>query len=130
MTRAGTLALVLAAGLAGGGHAASSTDPRDAARLARALAGRTPGAPLRCVDRARLADMESHGSTILYGGTGRRLFRNDTVGNCAGLGRGDILVTRSFGSELCAGDIATTVNPSSGVLSGSCSLGPFVPYTR
>jgi hypothetical protein len=71
--------------------------------------------------------------TILFRSGSRRVYRNDLVGSCNGLGRGGYaLVTRSFGGsgQLCRGDIAHTVDTASGMFGGSCVIGEFVPYTR
>lgn len=69
--------------------------------------------------------------TILFRDGPNRVWRNDVVGPCNGLGRpGTALVTRQFGSgTLCRGEIAQIVDTSAGFTIGSCSLGDFVPYT-
>ncbi|MFN3434777.1 MAG: hypothetical protein ACK4ZY_10295, partial [Sphingomonas sp.] len=71
-----------------------------------------------------------YGPTLIYT-VGRGLkYRTDTAGGCERVGRGDILITRSPQSQLCQGDIATTVDSASRTFSGSCSFGPFVRYSR
>lgn len=106
------------------------TGARDRERLERALAGLNPGEPVRCLRHDQFNQIRTFQGTILYVAGRNRLWRNDVVGTCAGLRRGDIVVTRSFGSQVCDGDIIQTRSPTGGFLSGSCSLGKFTPYTR
>jgi len=103
---------------------------REQARFERALAGLTPGEPVNCIRRDQFNEIRTFEGTILYVAGRNRLWRNDVVGGCPGLRRGDIVVTRSFGSQLCNGDIIQTRAPTGGFLSGTCSLGKFTPYTR
>ena len=66
--------------------------------------------------------------TILYR-DGRTTYVNKPLGSCNLLSRGSYaLVTRSQGSQLCRGDIATVTDVTSGTTVGSCALGDFVPY--
>lgn len=106
------------------------SNARDQARLERTLAGLTPGEPLRCIRRDQFNEMRTFDGTILYVAGRGRIWRNQVVGNCAGLRRGDIVVSKTFGGQYCDGDIIQTRSPTGGFLSGSCSLGKFTPYTR
>jgi hypothetical protein len=106
------------------------SDARDRARLDKALAGLTPGAPTKCLRRDQANEIRTFEGTILYVAGRNRLWRNDVVGDCAGLRRGDIVVSKSFGSQNCDGDVIETRSPTGGALTGSCSLGAFTPYTR
>lgn len=110
--------------------AAEQSDARGRARLEKALAGLTPGEPMRCLRHEQVNQIRTFDGTILYVAGRNRLWRNDVVGNCAGLRRGDIVVSKTFGSQYCEGDIIQTRSPTGGFLSGSCSLGRFTPYTR
>ena len=105
----------------------------DQARLAKRLAGLVPGPPQTCVDQFQLRDaqLSSYGTTILYTLGSGIAYRSDTNG-CTGVGGNgrNILVTKTFSSQLCQGDIATTVDNSSRFPTGSCSFGPFVRYAR
>lgn len=103
---------------------------REQARFERTLAGLTPGEPVSCLRRDEFNEIRTFEGTILYVAGRNRVWRNDVVGDCPGLRRGDIVVTRSFGSRVCDGDIIQTRAPTGGFLSGSCSLGKFTPYTR
>lgn len=128
MIRAAVPVLVLLAGCTT--TATEQSDARERARLERALAGLTPGEPIRCLRRDQYNEIRPFGGTILYVAGRNRLWRNDVVGNCAGLRRDDIVVTRSFGGQACDGDIVQTRARNGGFLTGSCSLGKFTPYTR
>lgn len=116
--------------LAGCTTTAEQSDARDRARLEKALAGLTPGEPMRCLRHEQVNQIRTFDGTILYVAGRNRLWRNDVVGNCAGLRRGDIVVSKTFGSQYCEGDIIQTRSPTGGFPSGSCSLGRFTPYTR
>lgn len=128
MIRVAVPALLLLAGCAT--TATEQSDTRGRARLEKALAGLTPGEPMRCLHRDRFNQIRTFDGTILYVAGRNRMWRNDVVGNCAGLRRGDIVVSKTFGSQYCEGDIIQTRSPTGGFLSGSCSLGKFTPYTR
>jgi hypothetical protein len=93
------------------------------------LAGKVAGPPTRCLPLFRTNDIVTiDENTILYR-DGRTIYVNRTLGSCYGLGRfNNTLVTRTFGSSLCHGDIARVVDPTTGVTAGSCALGDFVPY--
>jgi hypothetical protein len=114
--------------------APASNARREATRLAndakitKALANLTPGAPVPCISLATPMSSSLYGGTILYRNSGRLTYRNDTRGICGS--RDDILVTRSWGSQLCRGDVVRTVDRLSGFHTGSCVLGDFVPYRR
>ncbi len=101
------------------------------AELGKALAGKSAGKPQSCI---RLRDTRSTQQigdrTIMYEVSRKLTYRNDPVGGCFGLSRKDTLLTRTFGDELCRGDLVTPIDLISGSQSGSCILGDFVPYRR
>lgn len=103
---------------------------RDAAALEKALRGLTPQAPVHCINPADVTEMETHRDTILYIQGRGKLWRVNTVGTCDGLKRGDIVVSRRNTSHICEGDIIQTRSRTGGNFTGSCSLGPLVPYSR
>ncbi|AUW56738.1 hypothetical protein C1T17_00210 [Sphingobium sp. SCG-1] len=97
--------------------------------LNKALEGKTPGPPVRCVSRDLLNDMRSVGNSIMLYRVGPKLtYRNDLGGQCHGLGSDGIPVLQSFGGEYCRGDIIRIADRQTGGFRGSCVLGPFVPY--
>lgn len=106
--------------------------PRAQRELADALAGRTPGEPMRCIPSYRAEQMQVIDDyTILYR-DGRTVYVQRPRGGCPGIATGGrTLVTRKFGtSDLCNGDINHTVDLRTGIMGGACVFGPFVPYTR
>ena len=130
--------LYLPLALAAAGCAATAPSPAMERRAALAqsqldakLAGYTAGAVQECLDTRTLEGPEGYGdSTLLFRDGRRRLYRTETSGSCNGIGRGDALITRQYGTRICRGDIARTADLTAGIPTGSCSFGAFVPYTR
>ncbi len=104
----------------------------DEAKLSAELKGYEQSGPsVSCVSRRDLAGNRSAGeSAIIFDGRGHTKFINRPAGGCPDLGLGRALVTRTTGSQLCRGDIATVFDPVSGVEFGGCGLGDFTPYKR
>src|SRR5436190_12855981 len=105
---------------------------KDAQKLERALAGRTPGKPVSCISNTRGSDMQIiDDHTILFreGGT---VFVQKPRGGCPGLGNGNYtLVTRLNGTNrLCSGQIGELVDRVSGFGYGSCVFDEFLPYRK
>lgn len=130
---------LLPAALLIGGTAALSADTKgyqarqaaqDKVELDKQLAGLVPGKPQTCIDPIRYRDTTRVGDTILYKNGRNDIMRTDTGGGCFGLRRGDAIVTKTFGSQLCRGDIVRTVDLTSHIPSGSCSFGDFIPYRK
>jgi hypothetical protein len=110
----------------------SQPEQRTAAAQAtydRLTAGKSPGPAAKCLPLQRSNDMVViDDDTILYR-DGRTTYVNKPLGSCNLLSRGSYaLVTRSQGSQLCRGDIATVTDVTTGTTVGSCALGDFVPY--
>jgi hypothetical protein len=98
---------------------------------ARELAGRSVGAPQRCVliqpaESLRTSDNDRH--TLLYG-SGRTMWANHLDRSC-GFGRDDVLITEPVGSYYCRGDLVRSIDRFSHIPGPACVLGDFVPYTR
>ena len=133
---AAVTALALAPGLAGCAQtpqqqlATQEANAAAATALAKDLAGLTPDRSSSCMPRYPTTQVKAYGPTIVYTVSRGLKFRSDTAGGCERVGRGDILITRSPQSQLCQGDIATTVDSASRTFSGSCSFGPFIRYTK
>ena len=103
----------------------------EAERLDKRLANYTAGTPKRCVSLRNLSGPESYGDGTLVFSNGRNLlYRNDTRGSCRKIGQGRALVTKTWGSEVCSGDIAQVADLSAGYVTDNCGLGEFVPYRR
>ena len=123
-------AALLAAGCATDvDHEARSEDE---ARLAEELAGYEQSGPARaCVAMRDLGGNRSAGeAAIIFGGTGRNLWVNRPAAGCPKLGVGQALQTRTSGTQLCSGDIATVFDTTNGMSYGGCALGEFTPYRR
>jgi hypothetical protein len=127
-----TIPLLLLTMLATGAQAAETRpalDPAEARQLARELDGKQAGKPVTCVSTMNGNNLRALGDHVLIYRVGRKLvYRNDLLGTCHGLRRGDTLVMHIQGSQYCRGDIAHVINPYSGSWTGSCALGDFVPY--
>ncbi len=113
-----------------GRFAAQQADAAAAAKLEQALAGLTPGPSNNCLPRYPTTQVQAYGPTLVYTVSRGLKFRTDTAGGCERVGRGDILITRLTTGQLCRGDIGTTVDSVSRILTGSCSFGPFVRYSK
>ncbi len=110
--------------------AASIDRPGDAERFAKATAGFTAGAPKECLDRRDEQGFTTAGSKLIFRYGAKLLYVNETRGGCEGASRRDAIVVNSGISRLCRGDVARAVDSRTGVESGICTLGKFVPYTR
>ncbi|MFL6725982.1 MAG: hypothetical protein ACJ8FS_05660 [Sphingomicrobium sp.] len=97
----------------------------------RELAGRSAGAPERCVliaplDSLRVSDTDRH--LLLYG-NGRTMWANQ-LGRQCGFGSDDVLVTEPVGSYYCRGDLVRSFDRFSRIPGPTCVLGDFVPFSR
>lgn len=126
-------ALILAAALAGcAADQPPAVSADDEARLAAELQGhRQDGPAIACVSQRDLTGNRSIGEgVILFSGPGGRLWVNRPPAGCPSLEPGRALVTRTPATRLCRGDIASVVEPSTGLGFGGCGLGDFTPYRR
>lgn len=114
--------------IAGATHAAR---PSPDEQLAKAIAGRTAGEPVKCIPLRDIRSTQVIDRTaIVYGGHGRTIYVNRPTSGLAFLRDDAILVTDTRSSELCNIDIVKLMDPGSRMLSGSVGLGDFVPYTK
>ena len=99
---------------------------------AAALEGRTAGADLGCVSTHELRGSRplAQGEGILFEARGDLVYVNRPPGGCPGLSEDAALSTATPAGRLCAGDVVQAFDRSSGVPSGSCTLGRFTPYRR
>jgi hypothetical protein len=111
---------------------AVSSTPKmsDAERVEKALVGRSAGKPQSCVQLRDLGSSEVIGDDIFYRSSRKLLYRNQTSGGCGHRGYGDALITRTYSSNLCRGDVVRTADLHSGFETGFCILGDFVPYKK
>jgi hypothetical protein len=99
--------------------------------LGEALAGRSEGPAVSCVNQRDLRGNRSIGEgVILFTGPGGTVYVNRPAAGCPRIDSGRTLLTRTSSTQLCRGDIVTVVEPMSGMQYGSCGLGDFTPYRR
>lgn len=114
--------------LAEGGTPVTEAPPVPAP-LARTLRGLAPVERLTCIRTIDAIEPTGAATTILFRAGRRDYYRNDTDGGCRNLARGDRITTeRVTGDRLCNGDVVRTSDRTSGVLTGSCTLGDFIRY--
>lgn len=104
----------------------------DEARLAAELRGyERAGPPVQCVSTRDLRGNRSAGETaIVFSGNGGRKWVNRPAAGCPDLRFSRALKTRTIGTRLCAGDIASVFDPLTRIEYGGCGLGDFEPYRR
>lgn len=100
------------------------------AELDKLLAGRVAGKPVECLSLPNVT-----GNTIVEGRAivyraGTRLYVNVPPDGARQLHRDDIIVTRTFGTNLCRRDVIRLLDRTSTIPHGFISLGRFVPYTK
>ena len=124
------LILLGVAGCATADTKPQALSPKEQADLNKVLDGKVAGKPVSCVSSINGRNMRAISDTTLVYQVSRTLvYKNELLGRCSGLSWGDTLVLNLQGSQYCRGDMARVVNLQSGMLSGSCALGDFVPYT-
>lgn len=103
--------------------------PKQEAELDKALAGKVAGEKVSCVNREQQTNLTViSNNVLLYKVSKKLVYKNELIGSCNGLTRGDIIITQSWGSQMCRGDFTRTADRTSGMLSGACALGDFIPY--
>jgi hypothetical protein len=120
---------LLLAACATGADTAPQLTEKQTQTLEKELAGKVPGEKVSCISQFPQTNMRViSNQVLLYKVNSKLIYKNELLGSCSGLSRGDTLITKSFGSQLCRGDIAHTADLTIGTLSGSCALGDFIPY--
>ncbi len=102
----------------------------DEAQLTKALDGLTPGKPVSCIDLRDARGTESIGDSILFRASRRLTYRNDPRGGCKASAFNETLITRTYGSQLCRGDVVRRADLTSGFETSACILGDFTPYRK
>lgn len=122
-----TLAISFATVLAWGSAAAAERDPE--AQLAKAVAGRIAGEPVRCIRLRDIRSTQIIDRTAIVYTVGSTVYVNSPAG-AAFLRRDAVLVTDTHSSELCDIDTVKLLDPGTRMLLGSVGLSTFVPYTK
>lgn len=107
---------------------ASKDDP--AAALAKITDGRVAGKPQRCVDLPQVSNTQIIDKTTIAYRIGPTWYVNQLRSGAPSLDRDDvIMVTDTFGAQLCELDNVKLIDRFAGGLRGFVILGPFIPYT-
>ena len=109
--------------------AQQSSNPEATQKMANALAGRTAGQPVNCInERSKMQILDD--STILFRDRGI-VYVQQPRGGCHGLSNGMSLIRSSFGTtRICSGDINQIVDVRTGFGTGACTYSEFVPYRK
>ena len=123
-------ALILLPLLAGCSSLPVDTSSADRA-LDAALAGRTAGAPQRCIDRTTAGGAQIvDDRTLIYNQSGRRLWLNTLPAACPSLRRDSLLIVQAFGAQMCQNDQFQPRQPNDIIAGPICRFGTFTPYDR
>lgn len=124
-------AALLAAALPAQAAAPSALTVKAEARLAKALDGRVAGKPVDCINLRDIRSSEIIDRTaILYRTSGNKLYVNRPDIGGSSLDRDDIMVTKTYSSQLCSLDTVRLLDRGTQFQSGFVGLGKFVPYTK
>jgi hypothetical protein len=122
-------ALILAAAVFSAPASAAGRDDPDT-QMAKLLDGRVAGPPVNCIQLSTVTSSTIvEGRAIVYR-SGSKLYVNQPRSGAETLDDDDVLVTRSFGSQLCSSDPVDLVSRASRFTRGFVLLGDFVPYTK
>jgi hypothetical protein len=106
--------------------------PEAEAELAKSLAGRVAGTPVRCIPTYRANDMHIIDDWTILFEDGSTIYLQNPRGGCPGIAaHRNVLISRPIPSnQLCSGDIQQLFDPVTRIGGGACVLGDFVPYTK
>ena len=124
MIALGAAALLASGSTAHQGHSAQAEQ-----KLTNALAGRTAGPPVDCInERSKMQVIDD--TTILFRDRGI-VYVQQPYGGCHGLSNSMSLVREAFGTtRICHGDINQIVDVRTGFGTGACTYNQFVPYRK
>ena len=95
------------------------------------LAGRVAGAPVGCIDIARVQGPTIiDATTILYRQSGKRTWRTGPVGSCPQLRPFATMIVDVYGGQLCRNDRFRLVEPGLSIPSAYCRFSDFTPYDK
>ena len=99
-------------------------------RLAKLLEGRVAGEPVNCIRTFPRDRMQTIDKTAYVYGSGSTIYVQRTR-TPESIDDSDALVIQRFNpTTLCRVDIATTIDPFTGIFTGAVFFDDFVPYTR
>jgi len=120
---------IIVVGLAAAIAGCTSPPPPPSADVIPELAGRTAGAPERCVTFSQREGLHIAGPHTLIFRDGRTLWVNAVPG-CSALKSSDILVLEPVGTQYCRGDFVRTRDNVTLLPGPGCRLSEFVPYRK
>ena len=117
-----------------GTAASAPAAPRDTskaeAKLAKALEGRVAGKPVSCISLHSVTSSQIYDGVAITYQVGRTLYVNRPRMGGSWLDDDDILVTKTWGSQLCSLDTVKLIDRGSHFQTGFVGLGEFVPYVK
>lgn len=122
--------LVGGALVAAAGSAPAAARPSPDAELAKAIQGRVAGEPVDCINLRIIRSSKVIDKTAIVYDAGSVVYVNRPRAGGQLLDRWDILVTKTFSTQLCSIDVVRLYDPSSKMETGAVFLGDFVPYTK
>jgi hypothetical protein len=99
-----------------------------AAELAKLTNGRIAGNPQRCIDLPQVYNTQVIDKTTIAYRIGSTYYVNKLRSGAEALNSNDVMVTKTFGSQLCEMDTVDMVDRYGGGRRGFAILGPFIPY--
>jgi len=106
--------------------------PRDGeAELAKAIAGRTAGKPVDCIQLRNIRSSRIIDRTaIVYEMNNGTIYVNRPRSGAESLDWTDVLVTETFTSQLCSIDVVKLYDTGTRMTTGWVGLDEFVPYAK
>ncbi len=100
--------------------------------LQKELGDKVPGKPVNCIANFNANNIiRVSDDIVLFRQSARLVYQNKLRYTCQGLSSDDdIIVTESYGSQKCRGDLLKLVDRTNGIPGPVCSLGEFVPYLK
>jgi hypothetical protein len=108
--------------------AAGKDDP--AAELAKLLEGRVAGPPVNCISLSQVQGTRVIDHTAIVYDFGTTIYVNYPRGSANSLSSDDILLTKTYSTQLCKMDIVRMVDRTGHFPKSFVSLGQFIPYKR
>ena len=99
-------------------------------RLAKLLEGRVAGEPLSCIRSNPRQRMQTIDRTAYIYGSGSTIYVQRTRSPDQIDDNDALVINRFDASSLCRVDMATTIDPVTGIFTGAVFFDDFVPYTR
>ncbi|HEY9131471.1 MAG TPA: hypothetical protein VIM98_06905 [Dyella sp.] len=116
--------------LAVSGQALAADKDAPAAELAKRLEGRVAGPPVDCINLPQAQGTRVYDRTAIVYDFGTTIYVNYPRGGASSLNSDDILLTKTYTTQLCKMDIVRMLDRTGHFPKSFVSLGPFIPYKR